>query len=103
MGVTFAPPGHRMTLDGQEYVSIARREELGFDPMTCGCTMAVFRSFFVYSNNRSVEERSVRKYPVWKILWERGMYTSFTEEASKHPYLLCFFRFSEEFVTTGVC
>lgn len=31
MGVTFAPPGHRITLDGQGMVSLSRRRELGFE------------------------------------------------------------------------
>ncbi|CAM9808478.1 unnamed protein product, partial [Laminaria digitata] len=31
MGVTFAPPGHRITLDGQGSVSLSRRRELGFE------------------------------------------------------------------------
>eukprot|EP00904_Undaria_pinnatifida_P005064 jgi/Undpi1/1688/HiC_scaffold_11.g05078.m1 len=31
MGVTFAPPGHRITLDGQGSVSLRRRRELGFE------------------------------------------------------------------------
>ncbi|CAM9737887.1 unnamed protein product, partial [Sphacelaria rigidula] len=31
MGVTFAPAGHRITLDGQDPVSPSRRRELGFE------------------------------------------------------------------------
>lgn len=31
MGVTFAPPGHRITLDGQGSLSMRRRRELGFE------------------------------------------------------------------------